>query len=146
MTEAQAVEAMMERWEAGWTQLHPNDPTSPDYVPFALENEKMTAFSRWARVTIIHTTRPQVSMGPPGARRFEARGYIAVQLFCDVDSGAYELAALADDVRKVLESTLIPVTASENVNTYGAPTRTLPTDGRWNMGLVTVPFMYYEQR
>jgi hypothetical protein len=146
VTEAQAVEAIMARWEQGWTALHPDDPTSPDYVPFTLENEAMASAPTWARVSIVHSTRVQVSMGPPGTRRFEVRGYIAVQLFGDVNKGRGELAELSDDVRKVYEGQLVTVGVGDNVYAYAGSTRELPTDGHWYMQLVTVPFMYYEQR
>lgn len=140
MTEAQAVEAVFERWTTQWAILHPAD------VPYTLDNEAFTAPDKWARVSMVISTRNQVSLGPPGTRRFETRGNIAVQLFGAVDSGAHELAALCDDVRTVFEGQLIAVTSSDNVNCYAGTTRPVATDGRWFMRLVTIAVMFYEQR
>lgn len=140
MTEAQATTAIFEWWKAQWAILHPSD------VPYTFDNEAFTSVSKWARVALGGFVRNQTSLGPPGTRRYEARGNIGIQLFSDVDKGALELAALADDVRKVYESVLIPVSAGDNVNTYAGSTRPVTTDGRWNMSLVVVPFSFYEQR
>jgi hypothetical protein len=140
VTEAQAIEAIYERWQTGWTALHPAD------VPFTFDNEAFEAPTKWARVAVRHTTRPQISLGPPGSRRFEARGYIAVQLFADVNNGRGELAGLADDVRTVLESQLVTGTGSDAVYTYGSATNEVTSDGRWAMSLVLVPFMYHQVR
>lgn len=139
MTEAQAVEAVLEAWKAGWAALHPAD------VPYTEDNEAFTAPTTWARITIVHSFRQQITLGPIGSRRYEHRGQIAVQLFGDIDRGRLQLSTLADDVRKVLEGVAILV-GSEALDTYGGTTREQPTDGRWNQSTVVIPFKYYEVR
>ena len=141
MTEAQALEAIEEFWEAGWELLHPEDPNDPDHVPFTLGNEAATGVALWARVTILHSTRVQTTIGPPGTRRYEVRGRVAVQLFADVDHGDKPLAELADDVRTVLQGKAIAV-GSENINLFEAATTPNDTDGRWNQCTVSTAFLY----
>lgn len=141
VTEAQAVEAMLEFWQDGWEALHPDDPIDPDYVPYTLDNEAMAAVTKWARVTIVNTVRTQTTSGPKGTRRYEQRGRIAVQLFGDVDKGSLELVALGDDVRKVLQGQAV-VVADQEIALFEANAVPAGTDGRWNMRLVTVGFMY----
>lgn len=142
MTEAQAVEAIQEAWEAGWEALHPADPNDPDHVPYVFDNEAAPTEATWARVAIVPTVRDQTSLGPPGSRRYEQRGQIAVQLFGPVDAGRGPLVTLADDVRTVLEGKSL----GGGVYTEGAATRAIPATGDWDMLVVTVPFAFYEQR
>lgn len=141
MTEAQATEAILEAWEDGWGELHPNDPLDPDYVPFTLDNEAFTAVPNWVRVTIVNTVRTQTTSGPKGTRRFEQRGRIAVQLFASVDAGSKPIAELADDVREVFEGEAI-VVAGQEIALFEAESRPIPTDGAWNMALVTIGYCY----
>ncbi len=140
MTEAQAVEAIFERWTTQWAILHPSD------VPFTFDNEEFTGVPKWVRVAVGGFVRNQVSIGPTGVRRYEARGNIGVQLFGNVDKGAYEVASLADDVRLVLEGQLIAASSGDSVYTYAGSTRPIATNGNWNMSLVVIPFSFYEQR
>ena len=139
MTEAQAVEAILETWKAGWDILHPAD------CPVTFENEAFTSVSQWARVTIVHTDRRQMTLGPVGSRRFETRGRVAIQLFADLDQGIGRTATLNGDARAVLEGKTI-VVGNENVALFGGATTNLPTDGRWSMSVVNVPFFYTEVR
>lgn len=145
MTEAQAVEAIAEAWQDGWELLHPDDPADPDYVPYVYDNEELTAPALWARVTIAHSVAVVGTMGPAGARRFDRRGNIAVQLFGDVNVGRLQLSCLADDVRSVLEAKPI-LSGSDVLVTFAGTTREGKTDGRWNQSMIVIPFRYYEQR
>jgi len=129
----------MERWASDWALLHPTD------VPFTLDNEAMIAVTKWARVTIVHTSRQQTTCGPKGSRRYEIRGRIAVQLFVDVDKGAAELAALADDTREVFEGEAIAA-AGEEIALFEGATNPIATDGRWNLAVIQFPFVYYQLR
>lgn len=146
MTEAQALEAMLEFWEDGWGELHPDDPNDPDYVPFTLDNEAFTALSKWVRVTIVETTRVQTTSGPPGSIREEVRGRIAVQVFSDIDKGPLESAQLADDVRTALAGAAITVGQQQIALFEGQPGGPPTTDGRWYMRLVQVPYLYQAER
>lgn len=139
MTEAQAVEAILEAWKPAWALLHPSD------CPVVYDNTTLTAPTTWGRLTIVHTVRNQISMGPKGSRRFQSKGRIAVQLFGDVNRGRAQVSGLADDVRAVLESIALVVTG-QPLCTYGATTNEQKTDGRWFSSLVLVPFDYYDIR
>lgn len=134
MTDAQAVKAMLDKWATGWTGLHAD-------IPYTLDNENFTGVPTWARVTIVNTVRTQTTVGPKGTRRFEQRGRIAVQLFGDIDKGSLELVALGDDVRSLLQGEAIVVDDQE-IALFEAAATPAGTDGRWNMRLVTIPFLY----
>lgn len=135
MTEAQAVEAMTQAFITGWGAAQPS-------VPYTLDNELGATSGEWVRFSITHTTRSQSTMGPSGARRFETRGFMFVQIFTDVNVGRKRVAELADSVRTVLDSKSISVSGEEPITTREAATRESPTDGRWSMSTVTVPFDY----
>lgn len=135
MTEAEAVEAIKQRWIDAWPGLQPS-------VPYTFDNELYDAPATWARVSVLHTVREQTTSGPTNGRRFEARGQIFVQLFGEVNVGSKPLSLLADSVREVFESRRI----GDEVVTYAGSTRESPTDGRWAMRVVTVPFFYDETR
>lgn len=141
MTEAQALEAIYGRWKTGWEALHSQVSTDPSYAPYVFDNESFDAVDRWARVSVINTTRIQTTSGPKGTCRVEQRGYIAIQLFGARGKGAGELATLADDVRKVFESEAITVGDQELAVFEGASDRPT-TDGRWFMKLVRCGFLY----
>lgn len=144
MTEAEYVEAICTHFEAAWESLHPSDPEDPDHVPLAFDNEVFNSSPCWVRVSVQTTVRQQATAGPTGGRRFDSRGVILVQLFGDVDQGAAALSALADDVRTVLESRRIG--SPPDVITYAGSSRPAPTDGRWHMRIVSVPFVVEETR
>lgn len=138
MTEAQAIEAIAQRWKDGWEALQPT-------VPYTFEDEFFEAPTVWARVTVRHSVRQQISAGDVGTRRFEHRGNVFVQLFGDVDRGRAQLAGLADNARSVFEAKRIVVDANDDKLTlYSASSRESPTDGRWAQHTVTVPFVYYQ--
>lgn len=157
MTESQAIEAIYQRWIDGWLPLHPSNQADPNHVPFVFDNEELASPPAvWARVSVAHTSRIQGSMGPPGGRRFEVRGVIAVQLFGAFNVGRKPLAVLADDVRSVLEAIGI-VVGTEMIYTYASETRLArlerfalgfenPASGDYFQSVVITPFMYEQQR
>lgn len=135
MTEAEALEVMTKRWVDAWPALRPT-------VPFTFDGEPFEAADAWARVTFVHTVRAQVTMGTEGARKFESRGNIFVQLFGPVGVGVKQLAELADDVRKVYEGRRLHA----DLTTYAGSSRESPSDGRWMQRTVVIPFTYEELR
>ena len=141
VTEAEAVEAIQEWWESGWESLHPSDPNDPQHIPYAYEAEDFGAVAAFATVTIVNTVRQQTTSGPVGSRRFEQRGYIAVQLFTGKGEGVFDIVSLADDVRAVFEGKALVVGDQEIALFEGASGGTT-TDARWSMKLVTIPFWY----
>lgn len=146
MTEAEATQAILEAWEDGWDPLHPEDPDDPEHVPYTYDNEVFDTGSlgdlgAWARVSIRHSTGRQATMGSAPSRKFERRGFIMVQLFAPIDQGRTLLSELADDVRTALEG----VRSSELLIHEGV-TEESPSDGRWAMSVVTLPFRYTQTR
>lgn len=148
MNEVQANLAISQAWIAGWSARHSiTDPSDPDYVPLHLDNEAATAagVDRWCRMTIVPSTRQQVSIGGKGTCRFENRGRISVELFGDVDDGTDPVDALVVDVREVLERTSLPGPSGEVVDTFSATALPATTDGRWHRRLVLVDYLWSEQ-
>lgn len=135
MTEAEAIEAIHQRWIDAWVPLQPA-------VPFTFTNERLEAVAAWARVTVMLTTRVQSTSGTDGQRKFDNRGVIFVQLFGAIDVGDKPLALLAGDVRSVLEARRI----GTDVITYAGASRPAGADGAWAMRTVTVPFQFDETR
>lgn len=143
MTEAQAIEAMTQRWIDAWPGLQPS-------VPYTFRGEAMDAAPAWARVTFRPSLRLQATLGRPA--RFEDRGTIFVQLFSDVGGGELALVTLAESVRAVYESRTI---GSEELVTFAATRRfggddgrggTVVDDGRWIMSVMTIPYWFDEQK
>ncbi len=136
MTEAQAVEAIYQRWIDAW-------PSLQSAIPYTFDNEVATAVPSFARVSIVHSTAQQSTIGPSGSRMFERVGNIAVQLFTPVNVGRKSLAELADSVRAVYESRRIAVVGvDEPLYTFAGATRGETTDGEFFMATVVVPFSY----
>ena len=135
MTEAQALEALTQRWITAWPALNP-------LVPFGFDGEVSDSADVYARISFVHTTRQQQTMGSEGARKWESRGYVFVQLFGAVNAGVKPLAELADDVRTVYEGRRL----ADELTTYAGSTRESPSDGRWMIRTITIPFAYEELR
>jgi len=142
MTEAQALELLTQRWIDTWPGLQPA-------VPYAFEGESHDSAPTWVRVTFRPAVRVQATIGPPGSRRFEDRGLIFVQIFVDIGLGVKPIADLSVSIREVYEARTI---GSQELVTYAATRRTggerdpRPTDGRWSMAIVTIPYWFDEQR
>lgn len=137
MTEAEAIEALTQHWLDTWPALQ---PTLADAVVF--DNEVLDSLDTWIRVSFVHTIRRQQTMGTEGGRKYESRGNISVQLFGPIDVGVKQLAGFADDVRKVYEGRRL----ADELTTYAGSSREGPSDGRWAMRIVTIPFVYEELR
>jgi hypothetical protein len=81
-------------------------------------------------------------MGPYGARRFEDRGMLQVQLFADAIGGLTPLLAMADRARAAIEGRDL----GDGLHTYAGSSRSAPSDGRWLMWIVSVPYLFDDQR
>lgn len=139
MTEAEAIEAIQQRFIDGWTAIHPADPEDPDHVPFTFSGEVFDSSDTWVRLSVNHSTRNQMTAG--ATARFDSRGNIMVQLFGSIDIGATQLAELAEDVRTVLEGIRL-----QDIVIRAGASRPAGTDGRWEMKIVTLPFEVEQQR
>ncbi len=134
MTQDELETAILQRWENGWEALHPADPSDPDHVPWTTDNESYDAAAVWAHVAIEPTVRVRTTQGRAYGR-YSARGIIRVRLFGDINVGASQLAQLADDAIGVLEEARI-----DSLILREASQRKGPSDGRWEMRVVTVPY------
>jgi hypothetical protein len=146
VTEAQAIEGLYERWQSGWETLHPDIVGDPQRVPYTFKNENFATddlgtLGAWARVSIIHSTADQVTMGSVGARKFERAGSIYVQIFAPLSQGVGLLARLADDARTVFEGVRVT-----DVTVHAGRTQEGPDDGAWAMTTVVFPFRYTDVR
>lgn len=146
MTEAQAIEVMVEAWASAWAILQPS-------VTYGLDNETFrSADPLWARVLVRHTTSQQLTQGPKGARRFVRHGNIIVQLFGDIDAGRAPVAALVGSARAALEAQDLGSSGpgSDVVTTLAGATGEViaskTTEGKWWQQNLTIPFRYYETR
>jgi hypothetical protein len=140
MTEAQAVEAILQHWKTAWEAAQPT-------IPWTTTNEVYRSEAAWVRIAVVPTVSNQASMGPSGSRRWARRGQIAVQVFTAVNNGDAARAGLADTVRTCLEGARISTAGvDEPVCTYAGSTGEQSTDGAWNMCVVTVPFRYDQHR
>lgn len=135
MTEAQAIEAIYQRFADAWT----------NGIPYHFENEGAESAGSWARVSIRHTTSQQLTMGSAPSRKFERRGVIMVQLWSPIDQGRAAMSALVADARTVFEGRTITAGGSA-INCYAAATQESPTDGAWFMCSVVIPIRYIETR
>lgn len=145
MTEEQAVEAITQRWITGWDALNPIAEIG--VVPYTFEGETATAEAYWARVTIIHTSARQITVGGTGTRRIERMGRVWVQLFADLDRGRQLVSRMADAARSVIElQRLVVAGDDEPVVIYSATTNEVDTEGRWVRSTINAPFVYYQTR
>ena len=145
MTEAQAIEAILQHWEDGWEALHPADTSDPDHVPWTPDDETFEAVASWVRITIVPTTAAQGSLG--ATPRWIRRGQIAVQIFTTPNEGAAAGALLADDVRTVLEGKRIALDGDdEPVCTYAGASQPLGNDGAWRSAVVVIPYRFDQHR
>lgn len=143
MTEAQAVEAILQQWNTGWTALH---GAGAELVPFAYENETydksdLGTLGSWCRIVVRHTVRRQTTMGSAPSRKFEARGYVFVQIFTPPNQGTALRSRLGDDVRKVLEGQRLG-----ELLLHDGVTRDERETPQWCMATVAVEFRYTDTR
>ena len=72
MTHEEAVNTLLTEFDAVWADRTPVAHANVDFEPD--EN------SAWARVTIIHSSASQVSLGSVGSRTFRRFGTVIVQV------------------------------------------------------------------
>lgn len=146
MTEVEAIQAILERWEDGWDVIHPTDPAAPAHVPYTYTSEtfrpdELGDLGAWCRVSIIHTSAQQLTMGSSPNRKWERRGNAIVQVFAPLDRGRLLASELADDVRAVLEGQRLG-----DLLLYEGRTEEGGEDGAWWMVAVVVSFRYTDHR
>lgn len=139
MTEAEAVEAVYQRWKAVWDVLHASD------CPYVFENKPFNEPSpptQWARVSMRQVDSNQHTLGTLGTRQWQRDAAVWVQLYRPLGEGTASLTGLVDDVRAVFEGA-----SFDGVFPAGSPRmQTIGTDGNWYSAAVICPIFYYEQR
>ena len=107
MTEAEVIEALSQHWRDNWPTLSP--------VPFTFDNEVGDGAEQYVRVSFAPLTRTQATMGTEGARKFQMRGVIFVQLFglhsylqATADSGYTTVTTNSGQQIRVKNSALSP--------------------------------------
>jgi hypothetical protein len=141
MTEAQAKIAISGRWVTAWAAAAPG-------APLALGNEAATppaGAGLFSALSFGPLQERQLTQGPAGSRRFEARGTVVVRLFGPVDKGVNQLAELAAAVRTALASQSIVVSGTEAVVLWSGAAVEAKQGGWWT-NTVTVPFRFYDRR
>ncbi len=127
----QAREAIYERFTTQWA----------DETPVVFTNEQADTDGAWVRLTMQNQIRRQKTLGPPGARKFDDRGIIFIQVFEPGDSGTArgdELVALA---REIFEGV-----SFSGVKCFAAPTTEIGPDGKWFRRNVSIGFDYDETK
>lgn len=133
MTEAQAVEAIYQRWNTTWPTLEPD-------VSFVFENEVAPSEDEWVRVSVRHTFAEQATVGVSG-RKWRREGFVMVQIFAAANNGTARLSELVGHAREVLQGQTLG-NGGDVVHLYEATPEEVPTDGRWAMRVVRVRFRY----
>lgn len=138
ITEAQAYEAVAQRWKLVWDVLHPE-------MLYALPNESFTepdGATTWARVELRPLDSVQETLGKPQSRQYRRDATVWVWLYTPRNVGVRPAAALVDDVRKVFEGE-----SYGGIDPAGAMRSELVgSDGRWYEVAAVIPVTYYETR
>lgn len=146
LTEAQAIEAICQRWKAVWDTLHSSDPDDETFCPYTFENRKALEPSAqgasWARVVFRQEDSNQHTLGVPGRRQWKREGAVWVSLYRPVLDGTSSLATLCDHVRQVFEGA-----SFDGIDPNGSPRmQTVGADGKWFEVVMICPITYYETR
>jgi hypothetical protein len=144
VTEEDAIELVLLHWKTGWEALHPANPAHVDHVRFVTRNVATPNAATWVRITLQHTSSRQLTQGQAPYRRWERRGWIAVDIYVPINTGTLLASQLAGHVRSILEGKSIGST--DRVVTYEGPTEERGEEGQWARSMVKVPFRYVETR
>ena len=77
-------------------------------VTFANESFRPPVGQSWVRLTVLHQTGNQETLGGVGVRRFLRQGIIAVQLFFPLDTGMRDMDTLLATARSIFEGRVLP--------------------------------------
>lgn len=139
MTEAQMREAVKQAFVQPWA-----DATND--VPLACDNEAMPSADVWAALTITTTTSQQATVGEPGSRLLDQRGWIVVKIAVPVNTGTTLLDSLCEIAKGLTRTRLIPspVPGDEPIDTFASSTQPGGISNRWFQQLVRTPFRWFE--
>lgn len=146
MTQDELETAILQRWESNWEAIHPADPLDPDHVPWTSKNESFDGVDAYVHIAIEPTVRVRTTQGR-NRGKYEARGIIRVRLFGSVDVGGAQLAGFVDEIVGTPTTTGVLDEARVGDLIYREGThRPGPSDGRWEMRVVTVPYELEQQK
>lgn len=149
MNRFDARKAILSWWMARWHTKVGGTQDAPT-VPYAIDNRRMTQSTTFAVVSVSNLPSEQVTMGRPGARRFERPGWIDVRLYGPRDQGAGALDTLAEYVKDIFESTRIgAIGEHRGITTYATSVGELRGDKEypdlWVL-LCRTGFEFHERR
>lgn len=144
LTPEQARDDILTAFAAAWASKTPavNGGAVPPVKYDQVASSEPPQDTPWARVTVMHATGTQRSMGTVGSRLFSRTGVVTVQVFVPGGQGL----ALADRLGK------IALDAFEGQHTPGdvwfrdATLREVGPDGPWWQTNVVATFAYDEQK
>lgn len=117
-------------------------------TPVAFDNESVPASVTdggvsWVRVSVIHDTRTQSSMGPAGARKFRTTGRVIVQVFTPLDKGRAAGDTLVESIISIFEGKTI---GPESIYFFGAQPTEIGRSDSWYQTNVEASFSYQESK
>ena len=139
MTEAQAYELIVERFDSQWDALA--NVVVPAGVPHVFEDEAIALTGYLAMCSVIHTVTTPQTTGAAGTRRCERRGNVFVKVWVPADQGRKIASKLLDAARVIFEGVSL-YSGSEPVTVLAGATREIGTDGARYMATVVLPFYY----
>ena len=93
----------------------------------------------WIRVTVRHTTAPQVTLGRKTNRKFDRNGNIFIQVFTEAESGRESADLLAQEAVDLFEGE-----GFDGIDILNAESRETGADGKWYIILVECEFTFEE--
>lgn len=122
----------------------PDDLKTDDDVSYVLPDfptDGMKGKKEWVHLRVYHNTSRRLTIGPKGARRFNRRGRIAIQIYTEPGVGPKRADDIAEIIGNMFEGRSLP--GFSVVFTNCEPRETgLDNDGRYNVTLAEVEFEY----
>ena len=141
MTINEAREAVYERWRAA--ALLPASQYAFDNERFEPPVNPTTGLNLpWARVSVRHIASDQETLGALGERRYNRRALLFVKLYDALESGAFTLDSLGQQVRAVFEGTTFDTVRFSK----GVLVRESLPDETWEIRVVEAEFDYEERK
>lgn len=146
MTPHEANNAIFRAWMIKWPIAVGVDGGSNPLVPYSLDNNVRVDATIAARVQITELGTDQLTLGPPGKRKFETHGIIQVRLNGLLKVGSGPLLDLGQKVRDIFQATRFgPRARDGGVWTYATSignARIDPEARTTRLVLCTTPFKY----
>lgn len=113
--------------------------------PFCLGNEEGEGLDQgsapWYRVSVREAAGGRANLnGVPTTRRYERKGFLAIQCFAPVNGGDKAGMTMAEEARAYFEDRRL----SNEVIYINANIRPQPPDGKWNPVLLEVAIEFTE--